>query len=166
MTTPTPPARKKPGPPPVAQNKLNAYGIDAVCSDIVNGESLRGIAGRLQVDPSTLIWWIEEDPQRSARARSARVLSARLWDQKAEEVIATAPDRFALEKARELAHHYRWRAKAIAPRDYGDRVTNEHTGAGGGPIALAAIDMKNLSDEELDNIQRLLAKASPPPSEA
>jgi hypothetical protein len=165
MNTPTP-ARKKPGPPPVAQNKLNAYGIDAVCSDIVNGESLRGIAARLQVDPSTLIWWIEEDPQRSTRARAARVLSARLWDQKAEEVIASAPDRFGLEKARELAHHYRWRAKAIAPRDYGDRVTNEHTGAGGGPIALAAIDMKNLSDEELENMQRLLAKASTSPTEA
>jgi hypothetical protein len=81
-------------------------------------------------------------------------------------VIASAPDRFALEKARELAHHYRWRAKAIAPRDYGDRVTNEHTGAGGGPIALAAIDMKNLSDEELENMQRLLAKASTSPTEA
>jgi hypothetical protein len=81
-------------------------------------------------------------------------------------VIASAPDRFGLEKARELAHHYRWRAKAIAPRDYGDRVTNEHTGAGGGPIALAAIDMKNLSDEELENMQRLLAKASTSPTEA
>lgn len=159
------PARKKSGPVPVAQNKISAYGLDQICSDIVGGESMTSICGRIGVHISSLIEWIEADPQRSARARAARALSARVWDQKAEEVIASAPDRFGLEKARELAHHYRWRAKAIAPREYGDRVTNEHTGAGGGPIALAAVDMKNLSDEELDNIQRLLAKASTSPLE-
>ena len=145
---------------PVAQNKIDAYGLDAICSDIIGGESMTAICGRIGVHISSLIEWIEADGQRSARARAARALSARVWDQKAEEVIASAPDKFGLEKARELAHHYRWRAKAIAPREYGDRVTNEHTGAGGGPIALAAVDMKNLSDDELDNIQRLLAKAS------
>ena len=147
---------------PVAQNKIDAYGLDAICSDIIGGESMTAICGRIGVHISSLIEWIEADGQRSARARAARALSARVWDQKAEEVIASAPDKFGLEKARELAHHYRWRAKAIAPREYGDRVTNEHTGAGGGPIALAAVDMKNLSDDELDNIQRLLAKASNP----
>jgi hypothetical protein len=34
------------------------------------------------------------------------------------------------------------------------------TGAGGGPIGVAAIDMKGLSDAELETMQRLLAKAS------
>ncbi len=39
---------------------------------------------------------------------------------------------------------------------------HEHTGANGGPISLAAIDLKGLSDVELEQVQRLLAKAAPP----
>jgi hypothetical protein len=92
--------------------------------------------------------------------REARAKSAKVWDEKAEQVVRDAPDKFELEKARELAHHYRWRAKAIAPRDYGDKVTQEHTGAGGGPIAIASVDLRNLSDTELENMQLLMAKAS------
>jgi hypothetical protein len=109
---------------------------------------------------STLIEWSEQDAQRSARMREARQRSARVWDERAEHVITTAGDPFELNKAKELAHHYRWRAKAIAPREYGDKVTQEHTGADGGPIAIAAVDLKNLSDEELENMQRLMMKAS------
>jgi hypothetical protein len=37
---------------------------------------------------------------------------------------------------------------------------SELTGANGGPVSIAAIDMKGLSDAELDQIQRLLAKAA------
>jgi hypothetical protein len=43
---------------------------------------------------------------------------------------------------------------------YGDKVTQEHTGADGGPIAIAAVDLKNLSDEELENMHRLMRKAT------
>lgn len=40
---------------------------------------------------------------------------------------------------------------------------SEMTGAGGGPIGLAAIDLKGLSDAELTQVQRLLSKASGAP---
>jgi hypothetical protein len=36
----------------------------------------------------------------------------------------------------------------------------EMTGAGGGPLTLAAIDMKGLSDAELKQMQSLMAKAA------
>lgn len=119
--TAAPPARKRPGPPPVAQNKCAAYGIDAICTDLIAGETYTAIARKLGVAISLLTDWIEKDPERNARAKEARRSSARTWDDKAEEVIAQAGDNFELAKARELAHHYRWRAKAIAPRDYGDK---------------------------------------------
>lgn len=54
----------------------------------------------------------------------------------------------------------KWMLSKVLPKIYGDKVTQELTGAGGGPIALAAVDLKNLSDEELDNMQRLLLKAN------
>ena len=45
-----------------------------------------------------------------------------MWDERAGDVIQQAADPFELAKAKELAHHYRWRASKIAPRDYGDRI--------------------------------------------
>lgn len=146
--------------PPVSRAKCDVFGLEKICQLIISGESMTKIAAQIGVHVSTLIEWTEDDPKRSARMREARQHSGRIWDEKAEQGIITAADKFELEKARELAHHYRWRAKAIAPREYGDRVTQEHTGAGGGPIAVAAVDMKNLNDIELENMQRLLAKAA------
>ena len=118
------------------------------------------ISEEIGVSIGTLISWLDDDVERSARVKEARARSAKFWDEKAEAVIAEAPCKFELERARELAHHYRWRAKAIAPREYGDKVTQEHTGAGGGPIAIASVDLKNLSDTELESMQKLMTKAS------
>ena len=151
---------KKQTRPPVGRNKCEAFGLDTICELIIAGESLTSIAARIDVHVSTLINWSEEDSQRSARMKEARQQSGRIWDEKAEEVIIRAGDPFELSKAKELAHHYRWRAKAIAPREYGDKVQNEHTGKDGGPIAIAAVDLKNLSDEELENMNRLMSKAA------
>lgn len=164
---PSPPStlvKRKPGPTPVSQNKCEAFGLDRICELITAGESMTAIAAQIGVHISILIDWNENDPQRFARMRMARQRSARLWDERAERVVAMAGDQFELNKARELAHHYRWRAKAIAPREYGDKVTQEHTGADGGPIAIAAVDLKNLSDDELENMQRLMLKAGSPQS--
>lgn len=127
---------------------------------IASGVSMTAISQEIGVSIGSLITWLDGDAERSARVREARSKSAKVWDERAEEVIRLAPDKFELERARELAHHYRWRAKAIAPRDYGDKVTQEHTGANGGPIAIASVDLKNLSDTELENMQLLMSKAS------
>ncbi len=57
----------------------------------------------------------------------------------------------------------KWKLSKMLPKVYGDKVTQEHTGAGGGPIALAAIDLKGMSDSELAQMQTLLSKASAGP---
>ena len=54
----------------------------------------------------------------------------------------------------------KWMLSKMLPKVYGDKVTQEHTGAEGGPIAIAAVDLKNLSDEELENMNRLMLKAA------
>lgn len=111
-----------------ASARLDAYGVDAVCEDIGNELSLRGIAAKLGVSPGSLLTWIEADAERSARVREVRQAMGRHWDEKSESVIRDAEDEFALKKAKELAHHYRWRAKAVAPKEYGDKVQTEHSG--------------------------------------
>lgn len=54
----------------------------------------------------------------------------------------------------------KWKLSKMLPKVFGDKITNEHTGANGGPISIAAVDLKNLSDEELENMNRLMTKAS------
>lgn len=54
----------------------------------------------------------------------------------------------------------KWMLSKMLPKVYGDKITNEHTGADGGPITMAAVDLKNLSDDELENMNRLMMKAA------
>lgn len=54
----------------------------------------------------------------------------------------------------------KWMLSKMLPKIYGDKVTQELTGSGGGPITMAAVDLKNLSDNELANMHTLLAKAA------
>lgn len=53
----------------------------------------------------------------------------------------------------------KWKLSKMLPKVYGDKVTQEHVGAGGGPITFAATQLKSLSDDELETLQRVLAKA-------
>lgn len=111
---------------PSARDKLDAFGIDAICTAILHPKPMHAIAHEIGVSQGSLIAWIGATPERSARAREARAQTAQMWDDKATQVIEDAPDQFALAKAKELAHHYRWRASKIAPREYGDKVDVNH----------------------------------------
>ena len=54
----------------------------------------------------------------------------------------------------------KWKLSKMLPKVYGDKVTQEHTGAGGGPIAIAGLDLKNLNDDELAKMHTLLSKVN------
>ena len=57
-------------------------------------------------------------------------------------------------------------AQIILAKIVPDLARTEMTGLDGGPIAVAAMDVKGLSDKELDQLQALLSKASPPAAAA
>ena len=54
----------------------------------------------------------------------------------------------------------KWYLSKVLPKIYGDKIQQELTGADGGPIAIAGVDLKALSDEELKQMQALIAKAA------
>lgn len=118
---------------PVAMDKLNALGLDAICERLADGESMTSIAVSAQVSIGSLLTWAAQ-PEHSARVIESRALAASVWDEKAESGLENSGDPFELSRSKELAHHYRWRASKIAPKLYGDKVTQEHTGKDGGPI--------------------------------
>ena len=146
-----------------AQNKIERFGgVEAIEKALGMGESLSGICRQLSIDVVTLLKWIGADSERSLRIKEARRMSAVYWDDKADRVIEEAKDQFELDKAKQLVSHYRWRAKCIAPRDYGDRVQQEHTGADGGPIQTETkVTAQKVADELLKGLelQRQLKKA-------
>ena len=119
---------------PTIAERIEAFGIEAVCERLANGVTMTAIAEEIGVTVGKLSQWIASDEEHSARAREARIHAARIWDEKALSVIEQALDPFELQRAKELAHHYRWRASKTAPKEYGEKTTTEHTGAGGGPI--------------------------------
>jgi hypothetical protein len=132
-------------PKPKAREALDAYGIDAVCRDIADGVSVKEIAAKAGASFGTMSVWLHSDPDRSARATEARRHTARLWDEQAEAEIKAATDPFEVARARELASHYRWRAKMVDPSRYGDKQQHELTGKDGGPIQFASTAVADLN---------------------
>lgn len=54
----------------------------------------------------------------------------------------------------------KWYLSKVAPKRFGDRVTQELVGEGGGAIQMAAMSLKGLTDEELAVMQNLMSKAA------
>jgi hypothetical protein len=106
---------------------LDYFGVDWVCERILDGRTLTAIAEEATVSVGTLLRWIGLETERSARVNTARKQAGATWDAMAEDGISKATTPFQLAQARELAHHYRWRASKIDP-NYKDKVTQEHTG--------------------------------------
>ena len=143
-----------------AQYKIDQYGLDAVCQDIMGGESMAVIAAKLGVHPSAVVYWVSKSPERQTRTREARAHAAILWDELAEHKLNTAEDKMSLMRAKELASHYRWRARCVAPKQYGDKITSEVSGPDGSPLQISSLDLKNLTDEELAVVEKLMMKAA------
>ena len=106
---------------------LDYFGVDWVCERILDGRTLTAIAEEATVSVGTLLRWIGLETERSARVNTARQQAGATWDAMAEDAISKASTSFQLAQAKELAHHWRWRASKIDP-NYKDKVTQEHTG--------------------------------------
>ena len=107
------------------------------------------IASDLDVDRATLIRWSGEHEEfRTALTRAK--IHEQAWWEKAGKAGMVA-DRFNAQV---------W-TKSVAARfreDYTER--QELTGAAGGPVAVANVDLRGLSDADLATMQALLGKAS------
>lgn len=130
--------------PGEAEAILNAFGLEALCDRLVSGETQTAICKSLGITKGSLSRWVSLDAERQTRVREARIEAAQAFDDLAEEVIKKARGKDGIAKARELAHHYRWRASHANPREYGEKLQVDQT-----------TNIINLSDEE---IERRVAK--------
>ncbi|MGE5052032.1 MAG: hypothetical protein ACM3KI_11060 [Bacillota bacterium] len=106
-------------------NKLN---IDIIIELIIEGSTFRQIAEQLNVKLSTLHDFTSK-PEHSARVSQALEISAQTYEEKAEQILINAEaSAYEMQRARELAQHYRWKAAKRSPKKYGERISTEHSG--------------------------------------
>lgn len=125
--------------------KLDALGLDEFCARVADGHSYRAIGRSIGVGASAIIDWLAVDSERSARAHAARVLASQSFDEMAEEVLLTGKNPHDANAAtldpqtrREIAAHYRWRARVVNPRVYGEKLQIDQT-----------VSTRQLSEEEI-----------------
>lgn len=151
------------------------------CAFIAKGGHLVRFCEEKGLAYQTVADWIYRDEERTGMYAHARELRA---DVLFDEIVAISDescvetkyegeevklvlDATAVARNRLRVDTRKWAASKLRPRVYGDKTTTEHTGKDGAPIQIAAVDMKGLSDAELDQMRTLMLKASieklPPP---
>jgi hypothetical protein len=152
-----------------------AGSIEEFCGYVSKGGHLSGFAAERGLKYTTLADWVHDNPERKARYERAREDRA---DFLFDEIVAISDescvetryegeevklvlDATAVARNRLRVDTRKWAAAKLKARVYGDKVTQEHVGAGGGAIQLAAVDLRGLSDAELVQMQTLLGKATP-----
>jgi len=115
---------------------------DAICEEIADGKSLRKICeAEGMPNKATVFRWLAAHAAFSdqyARAREAQADTLAddlisLADAAGEDTAVTvARDRLKVDTRK-------WIASKLKPKVYGDKLTNEHTGEGGGPVVTEVI---------------------------
>lgn len=161
--TPRKPATKARAKPLGRPSKYTKKVGDAICARLADGEPLRQICR----DPDMPAWrtvydWKAADADFAARIAHAREAGHDAIAQECLEIADTpqigetieiSPDGKKVKREDMLGHRklqVETRLKLLAkwdPKRYGDKMTQELTGAGGGPIQHQVAQM---SDDELD----------------
>jgi hypothetical protein len=136
---------------------------EVICWRMACGESLRAICRDPGMPPeSTVRWWhIYDHEGFAAQYARAREAQADCW---ASEIVdrarAVPADAAHVAKARLEIDSVKWVASKLLPRKYGERVSAELTGAGGGPIKTEQQfpELKDMSDEDLLALRDILTR--------
>lgn len=123
---------------------------DKVCELISQGYSLRAIAKHEGMpSPALVCKWLSEEVNAAFREQYARAREAQadvLFDEILEIADSQEGDLIIKEDGTEIVNHdviaraklrvdaRKWMAGKLRPKVYGDKITQEQTGDGGGPI--------------------------------
>jgi hypothetical protein len=158
-------AKPHPGRPSVYSEEI----AEEICERLIEGESLRTICRDAHLpNRSTIARWQTDNKYFATRIAHARDIQAdTLWDEAFEIADNAAGD--YVEKP-DGSHQVNWEnvqrsklrcdlrvryAAKVAPKKYGEKVTQEHTGPGGGAVLL---DRPKTDAEVQAEISRMLAE--------
>jgi uncharacterized protein (DUF2336 family) len=106
--------------------------VDKICAEMADGKSLRAACkGAGRPDRKTFLRWVEKhEAVEKAYVQAIADREERYF----EEIIEIADGKANPSKTRVQVDARKWVLARMNPKKYGDRMTNELTGAGGGPI--------------------------------
>ena len=145
-----------------------------ICDRLAKGDTLRSTCRDLGIAESTLRTWVVDDRNAFA-AQYARARNVGL-DCMADLVLAVAHDgtsdnfdpetgkinQESYQRSRLRVDTMKWYLSKLAPKRYGDRMTNVHTGTEGGAIRFSAMSDSELNDR-LAELQEIPLKSLPAP---
>lgn len=104
-----------------------------ICDALADGQSLRKICKDESMPSEAAVrrWVVEDYEGFAAQYTRARDIGL---DCVADEVFEIADDGSDHQRDRLRFDARRWYLSKLAPKRYGDKITQEHTGADGGPI--------------------------------
>jgi hypothetical protein len=110
------------------RDRLLAFGVRQIADWMSCGQSQVSIARACGVSISSMSDFCRL-PENQPIIEQGRRDAAKYWDDRVDEVMDSpmeTPGQIA--RARELAQHYRWRAKCYDKKRYGDKQEVEHSG--------------------------------------
>jgi hypothetical protein len=117
---------------------------EEVIEFMAGGYSLTAFAGHILVARSTINEWMGEHPEFSEAVRIGQ----------GARTMCLEKTLIAGETGAKVTAHI-FALKNAAPEEWKEKVSQEHSGPNGGPIP---INLSRLTDEELDELERLRAK--------
>lgn len=138
------------------QGRPSAYSDElatAMCERLSLGESLRQICeDDAMPGKSTVMRWLADKPDFRDQYARAREAQADYW---AEQIIEISDDgandsyldedgnarvnQDVIARSRLRVDTRKWLMARMAPKKYGDKITQEHTGTDGGPVIFKTI---------------------------
>lgn len=108
--------------------------FDRICERMAEGESLRAICKTAEMpNKRTVMRWIEKDDGLKLQYSEAQNLRAECYF---DEIIDIADGKADPQKTRVQIDARKWVLARMNPKKYGDKFTQELTGANGGAVQL------------------------------
>ena len=157
------------GRPSIYSDELAA----TICERLAEGESLRSICRDEDMPcKSTVLAWLSDDKHAGFRDQYAyahEMQADHFHDEIIEIADETGADLTTDDSGKVTINHEvvarsrlrvdtrKWLMARLAPKKYGDRL--QHTGDGGGAIRVAP-DLSNVSNEDIDALERILGRTA------
>lgn len=106
--------------------------LKATLDRIAGGESVKKISVDLGYEPTALYRLLRDDEAFAHQYARAREAQAHVYA--ADIVDISDDDALAPDDRRVRIDARKWAASKLAPKKYGDKIVNEHTGKDGGAI--------------------------------
>jgi len=152
MTDATPPAKRKIGRPA----KYSPGLAEAICKAIAAGQSVREACAANGISWTVVYGWVDKRPEFAKLFAEAQLARTECWAEELLEIadnsggdvleyegsdghVRPMPNNAAVQRDRLRSDNRKWLMGKQNPQKYGNTDRLELTGAGGGPILLAAI---------------------------